>query len=68
MYKDKSNNKIKNKLVKAFCNMHLQYHINIVLKMHIAFTRNYFAEKKILKKILNFQGVANIFTGGIVKK
>ena len=45
MYKDKSNNKIINKLVKAFRNMHLQYHINIVLKMHVAFTRDYFDEK-----------------------
>ena len=35
IYKDK-NNKFKNKLVKAFRNMNLQYYIdiNIVLKMH----------------------------------
>ena len=47
--------------------MHLQCHINIVVKIHIAFTRDYFDEKK-LKKILNFQGVTYFFTGGIVKK
>ena len=62
-----NNNKFKNKLVKPFRNMHLQCHINIVVKIHIAFTRDYFDEKK-LKKILNFQGVTYFFTGGIVKK
>ena len=29
IYKDKNNNKFKNKLVKAFRNMHLQYYIDI---------------------------------------
>ena len=29
IYKEKNNNKFKNKLVKAFRNMHLQYYINI---------------------------------------
>ena len=39
--------------------MHLQCHINIVVKMHIAFTRDYFDEKKIEKNI-KFSG-GNIF-------
>ena len=29
IYKDKNNNKFKNKLVKAFGNMHVQYYIDI---------------------------------------
>ena len=29
IYKDKNNNKFKNKFVKAFCNMRLQYYIDI---------------------------------------
>ena len=32
IYKDKNNNKFKNKLVKAFRNMHLRYYIDIRIK------------------------------------
>ena len=28
IYKDKNNNQLKNKSVKAFCNMHLQYYVD----------------------------------------